>query len=269
MKKKILAMLSLVLVLALVPTFVFGLPSRENNGSGSGSSGGGIGIGGPGYTGTTNAPAGDQLVTLVLPDGTVREKCKLHNGSAGTCWRHADTEVKTLANGTVLSTTGATIDRSGTFYRLAINMNTSNGTSIVSDEIGGVAIGNVHVHFAAGEAETAGLPAHIVAQIDALNSGKTASEVFGTTLGVDLAGYERVGNTRAVILTDYTTGLTNTGTEFFVEVEPLDPTGTYAVAYYDNWTGRWNFMPVSVDPTTKLIKMYLPGSCTIQLLRMN
>lgn len=266
MKKKILAMLSLVLVLALVPTFVFGLPSREN--TGSGSSGGGSTGGGSSVPGVTVLGATSNVL-LVFGDGSTAYECKLLNGSAGTCWRHANTEAKTLANGTILTTTGATIDRSGIWYRLAINMNTSNGTPIVSDEIGGVAIGNVHVHFAAGEAETAGLPAHIVAQIDALNSGKTASEVFGTTLGVDLAGYASVSNTRAVILTDYTTGLTNTGTEFFVEVEPLDPTGTYAVVYYDNWTGRWNFMPVSVDPTTKLIKMYLPGSCTIQLLRMN
>jgi len=267
MKRKFLAMLSLVLVLVLVPTFVFGARSKENTGGSSGGHSGGSTS--STVTTTTPTPGAQGPVTLIFPDGTRGDKCVILNGSAGTCWHHADTEVKTLANGTVLSTTGATIDRSGTFYRLAINMNTANGTPIVSNEIGGVKIGNVHVHFASGEAETHGLPAHIVANIDALNSGKTASEVFGSTIGVDLAGYERVGNTRAVILTDYTTGLTNTGTEFFVEVEPLDVNGTYAVVYYDNHTGRWNFMPVSVDPTTKLIKMYLPGSCTIQLLRKN
>lgn len=255
MKRKFLAMLSLVLVLALIPTFTFGAKSKENTGGGS--------------SGGSSSGSVSTVVTPGSSAGLADGLCVLGTGSAGTCWRHADTEVKTLANGTILSTTGATRDRSNTWYRLAINMNTSNGTAIVSDQIGGVAIGNVHVHFAANEAETAGLPAHIVANIDALNSGKTASEVFGTSIGVDLAGYERVGNTRAVILTDYTTGLTNTGTEFFVEVEPLDATGTHAVVYYDNHTGLWNFMPVSVDPATKLIKMYLPGSCTIQLLRKN
>ena len=263
MKKKILAMLSLVLVLALVPTFVFGLPSRENTGGGNNND---IGIGGPGFAGTTNAPAGDQLVTLVLPDGTVREKCELHNGSAGTCWRHADTEVKTLANGTVLSTTGETIDRSGTFYRLAINMNTSNGTSIVSDEIGGVAIGNVDVHFAAGEAETAGLPTGVVDRINKLNAGTAISEVLGAETGVDLTGFTALGNTRAVIAADAATGLTNTATELVMVVDV--PAGVeVAAVYYDNNTGRWVYVPVVVDPITKTVKLTVPGSCTLQLVK--
>lgn len=260
MKRKFLAMLSLVLVLALIPTFVFGAKSKENNGGGgSGSTSSST------STSTVVTPGTDGIISTGLPDGP----CKIGTGSAGTCHRHGAIEVKTLANGTIITTTGATRDRVNTWYRLAINTTTSNGTPIVTNHLGGVAIGNVHVHFANDYAETAGLPSYIVADIDALNSGKTASEVLGMSTGVDLTGYERIGNTRAVILTDQTTGLTNTGTEFIVEVEPLDPTGTFAVVYYDNHTNLWNFMPVTVDPTTKLISMYLPGSCTIQLLRKN
>lgn len=252
MKKKLLATLSLILVLVMIPTFVFGRPSREWNDNddddrGSGSS--------------------TQTSTIVTtPTG---EKCDLGNGPAGTCTRHPETEVKTLANGAMISTTGATLDKAGYWYRLAINMKNTSGTDIVSNNVGGVAIGNVHVHFASGQAEVAGLPTHIVSDINALNSGKSVHEIFGSTLGVDLSGYTRVGGTRAVILTNQTTGLTNTGTEFILDVSPLDAAGTYAVVYYDNHTGRWNFLPVTVDPTTKLIKLYLPGSCTVQLLKKN
>lgn len=255
MKRKFLAMLSLVLVLALVPTFVFGAKSKENNGGGSDRE--------DNYVSTVVKPGTG--TSTGLADGP----CQLGTGPAGTCHRHGAIEVKTLADGTIISTTGATRDNSGTWYRLAINRAISNGTMINTNHLGGVAIGNVHVHFANDYAEIAGLPEYIVDDIVALNSGKTASEVFGMSTGVDLTGYEKIGSTRAVILTDQTTGLTNTGTEFIVEVEPLDPTGTFAVVYYDNHTNLWNFMPVTVDPNTKLINMYLPGSCTIQLLRKN
>ena len=98
--------------------------------------------------------------------------------------------------------------------------------------------------------------------------GKTVKEVFGDTLGVNLTNIERVGNTRAVILTNENTGLTNTGTEFIMEVSSVDAVGTYSVLYYDNHTGRWNLLPVTVDPITLRIKVYLPGSCTIQLVRV-
>lgn len=252
MKKKFFAALALAAALVAIPTFAFAGKSYEVDKDSSGGGGGGHST-----VVTTNTPTSTTTSTI----------CANGTGPAGTCYRHSDVEVKTLADGTIISTTGATRDFSNTWFRLAINTTTSDGTPIVSNNVGGVAIGNVHVHFANDYAEIAGLPDYIAADIQALNSGKTASEVFGTSTGVDLTGYERVGNTRAVILTNQTTGLTNTGTEFVLEVEPLDATGTYAVVYYDNHTNLWNFMPVTVDPNTKLINMYLPGSCTIQLLR--
>lgn len=252
MKKKFLAVLALAAALVIIPTFAFASQSKE---AGSGGSGGGGGH--------------STVVTTNTPTATTSTICANGTGPAGTCYRHSDVEVKTLADGTIISTTGATRDFSNTWFRLAINTTTSDGTPIVSNNVGGVAIGNVHVHFANDYAEIAGLPDYIAEDIKALNSGKTASEVLGTSTGVDLTGYERVGNTRAVILTNQTTGLTNTGTEFVLEVEPLNAAGTYAVVYYDNHTNLWNFMPVTVNPNTKLINMYLPGSCTIQLLRKN
>lgn len=247
MKKKLLSTLVLVLVLAMIPTFAFAKKSHQYGDGGSGSSG----SGGSGGSSTT-------VISTICPN---------LDGPAGTCQRHKEIDVKTLANGQIITTTGATRDFKNVWYRLAINMMTSNGTPIAANNDAGVKIGNVHVHFAGGYAEIAGLPDHIVNDIKALNTGKTAAEVFGNTLGVDLAGWSSVGNTRAVILTDETTGLTNTGTEFYLDISTIDPNGTYAVVYYNNWTGSWYFMPVSVDQATGLIKMYLPGSCTVQLLK--
>lgn len=249
MKKKILSTLMLVLVLVMIPTFAFAKKSHQY---GDGGSGGGSG------SSSSSSSSSSTTSTALCPN---------LDGPAGTCERHKETKVEVRSNGVMVTTTGATRDYSNTWYRLAINMNTTNGTPIVANNDAGVKIGNVHVHFAGGFAEIAGLPDHITEQIKALNVGKTAAEVFGNTLGVDLTGWKRIGNTRAVILTDETTGLTNTGTEFYLDIEPIDESGTFAVVYYNNWTGSWYFMPVTMDQATGLIKMYLPGSCTMQLLQ--
>ena len=251
MKKKLLATLMLVGVLALVPTFAFGARSRENTGSGS--------------TGSTSTTV--TTPTVVNPSTNVQ--VQLGDGTSGASAPAVGTTTNVSETGVITSTTGASVDTSETWYRLVVDTVNSNGTLIVDNHVGGVDIDKVEVHFATGIAETAGLPEHIVSDIDGLNSGKTTKEVFGDTLGVDLTNYERVGNTRAVILTDENTGLTNTGTEFILEVSAVEATGTYSIIYYDNHTGRWNIMPVTVDPVTLQIKVYLPGSCTIQLVRTN
>ena len=242
MKKKILATVAMIGVLTLIPTFAFGAGSKENVSGGSGS------------------------VTVVKPGTT--EQVALGSGTSGTSKPEVTTTTTISTTGIISSTTGATVDSSETWYRLAVDTKSSDGTPIVSNKAGGVEIKDVHVHFATGIAETAGLPDHIVKNIDALNSGKTVKEVFGDTLGVNLTNIERVGNTRAVILTNENTGLTNTGTEFIMEVSAVDALGSYSVLYYDNHTGRWNLMPVTVDPITLRIKVYLPGSCTIQLVKI-
>ena len=166
MKRKILAMLSCVLVLALVPTFVFGAKSKELSSDNESAIGGiyrpgsttipGITSNGPGtpaIPGTELAPGELPPTQVVKPDGTISsEICRRGIGTSGTCWRHTDEEVKTLADGTMLYLTGTTRDNSDTWYRLAFNQKTSNGTLIASNKIGGVAVGDVNVHFAADEA---------------------------------------------------------------------------------------------------------------------
>ena len=60
--------------------------------------------------------------------------------------------------------------------------------------------------------------------------------------------------------------------------ETLDPTEVVmvvdvpagvevAAVYYDNNTGRWVYVPVVVDPITKTVKLTVPGSCTLQLVK--
>lgn len=242
MRRKFLAALSLVLVLAMVPTFAFASGSKHNSGGGRdrGSS---------------------TVKTTVSATGPAQG-----SGSAGTSYASTTTETKTLSNGTIIATTGSTYDKSNTRYGFAVNTATSNGTQITSNGDGSVSIGNVKVYFATGVAETAGLPEHIVGNIDALNAGKSASEVLGKA---ELKDYQNVGCTRAVILADQTTGQMTTGSEFVMDAGITDAAEEYAVVYYDNQTGQWNYVSVTVDPATNLIRMYLPGSCTIQLLKKN
>lgn len=243
MRRKFLAALSLVLVLAMIPTFAFASGSKSNSGGGGRDRG------------------SSSVKTTVSATGPAQG-----SGSSGTSYAGTSTETKTLSNGTIIATTGATYDKSSTKYSFAVNTTTSNGTQITSNGDGSVSVGNVKVYFASGVAETAGLPEHIVGNIDALNAGNAASDVLGKA---ELKDYQAVGCTRAVILSDQTTGQMTTGCEFLMDAGITDAAGQYAVAYYDNQTGLWNYVPVTVDPTTNLIRMYLPGSCTIQLLKKN
>ena len=237
MKLKKLAALALVVALAVVPTFSFAAGSTSYSSGSSSSSR-------PTVSATTQA-------------GT---------GASGTSVATTTTKVNVAANGTVVAETGTTIDKSGTSIGLVVDMTTSTGTQVVSNGKGGITIGTVDVHFANGEAETAGLPTGVVDRINKLNAGTAISEVLGTETGVDLTGFSALGNTRAVIAADAATGLTNTATEIVMVVDV--PAGTeVAAVYYDNNTGRWVYVPVVVDPITKTVKLTVPGSCTLQLVK--
>lgn len=245
MKKKTLSALMLVTAISMVPTFALARGSvsyrdDSNSGSGSGSSS-------TSSTTDTSKPNPDS--------------------PAGTTEPQKSTNVEVRSDGTMVTTTGATSDKSGTTIGLAVNMTATDGSTIAANGDGSVNNGNVNVKFVSGTAETAGLPEQIVSQINDLNSGKTASEVFGSSLGVDLSGWNLVGNTRAVVATDLTTGLTNTGTEIFLNVSSMGDAGAYAVVYYNNATGRWYMADLTVDPATGLVKVNVPGSCTVQFLK--
>lgn len=237
MKMKKLAALALVVAMVAVPTFSFAARSTSSSTSSSSA-----------------------VVTTTTQTQTVG------TGTSGTSVPTATTKVNVAANGTTVSETGTTIDKSGTSIGLVVDTTTSTGTAVVSNGNGGITIGTVSVHFANGEAETAGLPTGVVERINKLNAGTAISEVLGTETGVDLTGFTALGNTRAVIAADAATGLTHTATEVTMVVDV--PAGVeVAAVYYDNNTGRWVYVPVVVDPITKTVKLTVPGSCTLQLVK--
>lgn len=233
MKSKKLAVLSLTFALAIVPTFTFAAGSKEYSSNDSTSS-----------------------TTVSTELGT---------GTSSASKPTTETAVHVSSNGTLISTTGSTTDASYTTISLVVGAKTSSGSVSVSNKEGGIKVDTVSVHFAYGIAETAGLPTEIVKQIDALNSGKSVKDVLGNSTGVDLSYYRPVGSTRAVIATDSVTGLTKTAAEIVMRVDAVDCADMAAV-YYDNNTGRWVYVPVVVDLANKLVRMTVPGSCTIQLL---
>lgn len=238
MKKKTLAVLALAAVLAVVPTFSFAARSSSVSGGHSSSSG----------TTTQN--------TAVQPGA----------GVSGTSTASTTKELHVSTDGTVVTATGNTIDKSGTNIGLVVDTTISTGVAVTSNNDGSISIGTVKIHFANGDAETAGLPADVVEKINQLNQGSAINDVVGTAAGVDLTGYTAVGNTRAVIATDSATGLTNTATEVIFHVASVDASEMAAV-YYDNNTGKWVVVPVIVDPVTKTVKITVPGSCTVQLMK--
>jgi len=228
----------LTVMLAVVPTFTFAYRSKD-------------------YSGSTTT------TTTTTPTTTVGA---VGSGSAGTSSPTTDTKVHVSSSGSIVSTTGATTDKSGTVIGLVVDAKTTEGKTIVSNNKGGVTIGNIGIHFADGVAETAGLPTDVVAKIDKLNQGGSVKDVLGNMTGIDLSGYEKLGNTRAVIVYDSTTQLTHTSTELFLHVDVKEGMEMAAV-YYDNNTGRWVYVPVVIDPKSGTVKVVVPGSCTLQLIK--
>jgi len=234
MRMKRAAIIGLSVALTIVPTFAFAAGSKD-------------------YTSSSTS-------------STTTQNNNLGTGSAGTSEPTKGTAVHVEASGTIITTTGSTNDKSGTVISLVVDTKTTEGKAVVSNEEGGVEIGTLDVHFADGIAETAGLPMDVVAKIDKLNQGKPVSEVLGSMISTDLSRYEKVGNTRAVIVYDSVTELTKTATELILHVD-VEMGTEMAAVYYDNNTGRWVYVPVTVDPANNIVKLMVPGSCTLQLLK--
>lgn len=232
MKMKTFVAVSLAAALVAVPTFTFAAKSKDYHSSG-----------------TVSTTTSTQLGT----------------GTSGTSLPKTEVSVHVATDGTMISTTGSTLDLSNTTMSLVVGAITEKGIVSKANEKGGIWVDTVSVHFATGIAETAGLPTGIVAQIDALNKGTAVSQVLGSSTGVELTQYRPVGSTRAVIATDSVTGLTKTAAEIVIRVDAIDCADMAAV-YYDNNTGRWVFVPVVVDLVNKLVRLTVPGSCTLQLL---
>ena len=235
MKLKKAAILILTVSFTMIPMFTFAYRSKDYSGSSSSTT-----------TKTTVGVVG--------------------SGSAGTSVPTTDTTVHVSASGAIVSTTGTTTDKTGTVIGLVVDTKTSDGKTITSNKKGGVTIGNLSIHFADGIAETGGLPTDIVDKINKLNHGGSIKDVLGSDIKTDLTCFEKFGNTRAVIVYDATTELTHTATELVLHLD-VKPGMELAAVYYDNNTGRWEYVPVVIDLASSTVKVMVPGSCTLQLVK--
>ena len=115
----------------------------------------------------------------------------------------------------------------------------------------------------------AGLPVAVVDTINAINSGRTLSEVV---TGVDVSGYNALTGTHAVVTKNAATGaVEDTATEVAVYVPNLvDGLGNVSILYYNNATGTWMVIPAThIDPVTKVVYVTVPGSGTLSVVYKN
>ena len=186
----------------------------------------------------------------------------VYDPNASTTATVGENGVKTTGVGTSTSANGSSI-------AVVVETTTPSGTPITVNENGEAVIGNKIVGFAGGNAATAGLPAAVVDTINAINSGRTLSEVV---TGVDVSGYNALTGTHAVVTKNAATGaVEDTATEVVLYVPNLvDGLGNVSILYYNNATGTWMVIPATqIDPVTKLVYATVPGSGTLSVVYKN
>ena len=182
---------------------------------------------------------------------------------------NASTTVTVGENGVKTTGVGTSTSANGSSIAVVVETTTPSGTPITVNENGEAVIGNKIVGFAGGNAATAGLPAAVVDTINAINSGRTLSEVV---TGVDVSGYNALTGTNAVATKNAATGaVEDTATEVVLYVPNLvDGLGNVSILYYNNATGTWMVIPATqIDPVTKLVYATVPGSGTLSVVYKN
>ncbi|MBR9955177.1 hypothetical protein KE531_16415 [Eubacteriaceae bacterium Marseille-Q4139] len=182
---------------------------------------------------------------------------------------NASTTVTVGENGVKTTGVGTSTSANGSSIAVVVETTTPSGTPITVNENGEAVIGNKIVGFAGGSAATAGLPTAVVDTINAINSGRTLSEVV---TGVDVSGYNALTGTHAVVTKNAATGaVEDTATEVVLYVPNLvDGLGNVSILYYNNATGTWMVIPATqIDPVTKLVYATVPGSGTLSVVYKN
>lgn len=115
-------------------------------------------------------------------------------------------------------------------------------------------------------AAVAGLPEPVVNTINSINSGKPLSEAVP---GLDLAGYNALVGTHAIMTKDAATNTEKTGQVEVPLYVPnlLDGLGDVEVLFYNNMTGTWQLIkPTRVDAGSKMLWFNAPGSGTLSVV---
>lgn len=179
------------------------------------------------------------------------------------------TTVSVNANGVKTTGAGTSTSANGSSIGLAVETTTPSGAAITVNENGEAVIGDKAIAFAKGDAATAGLPTAVVDAINGINAGRTLSEVV---TGVDVAGYNALTGTHAVVTKSAATGVVeDTPTEVALYVPNLvDGLANVSILYYNNATGTWVVIPATqIDPVTKMVYATVPGSGTLSVVYKN
>ena len=238
MKRKNLAALMLVCVLAAVPALAFGAGSSSNSSGGSTS-------------GTITAGTG----STVAPGPT-------NTGTVGN-----NTAVTVDENG--IQTTGASTapSQSGDVLAVVINGSNAAGQTMTVDPNGNAVIGGSTV-VVVGKTEdgskTAGLPEAVVAQFNEFDTTKSMTSVLPQT-----AGYA-VQDDININLYDIATGAALANTPRVVPIKWSGLTAAKAdllIGFYDNATNTYTIAEiVSINYDTQEINIRVNGSGTARIL---
>ena len=102
--------------------------------------------------------------------------------------------------------------------------------------------------------------------INDINAGKSLSSVIS---GVDLAGYNALTSTHAIVTRDNATNAVKVGNVDVPIYVPnlVENLGKVEILFYDNATGLWQKLPVIVlDVANKTVWANIPGSGTFSVV---
>lgn len=144
---------------------------------------------------------------------------------------------------------------------------TAGEHAVETNSRGQAVIGDTALEFVQGpNAAVAGLPEPVVNTINSINSGKPLSEAVP---GLDLAGYNALVGTHAIMTKDAATNTEKTGQVEVPLYVPnlLDGLGDVEVLFYNNMTGTWQLIkPTRVDAGSKMLWFNAPGSGTLSVV---
>ena len=112
----------------------------------------------------------------------------------------------------------------------------------------------------------AGLPESVVTTINGINSGSPLTEVVP---GKNLAGYNALVSTHAIVTKDAATNAEKTGQVEVPLYVPnlIDGLGDVQVLFYNNLTGSWIMIqPNRIDTASKMLWFNIPNSGTLSVI---
>ncbi|MGN0404875.1 MAG: hypothetical protein ACI4F1_06615 [Bariatricus sp.] len=206
-----------------------------------------------------------KIATMVLAAAMVLSQtvCVLAAGSTTTSPVIADGSGQ---SGSLTSSTSAGNDtvHIGIGQQSAVS---GESAAVQTNERGEAVVGDTALSFVQGSDHAViGLPESVVNSIQGINSGLPLENLI---TDVDLAGYNALIGTHAIMTKAAATGAEKTGNVEFPLYVPnlIDGLGDVEVLFYDNSIGRWVMItPDRIDTASKTVWMTIPGSGTLSVI---